>query len=89
MLVTSISYVIIFFATGYRFGGFFLSNDIQLALGTIFGVIFTLRNLEPGQAYVKYGVIVAIMGGILSSVFTIIFFLVFFLFSYIFIRHNI
>ena len=77
-LVTFISYLIIEFATGFQFGGFYVSNDIQFILGTIVGVIFTLRYREPHQAILKYGIIVGILGGIMASALICLFLLVLF-----------
>lgn len=54
---------------GFIFDGLYLFADIQFALGTIFGVIITLKNRQQEHSIIKSGAIVGITGGILSSVF--------------------
>jgi len=70
-LVTFASYVTVFsisMAVDFIYTGVYIFADLEFLMGTIFGVIFTLRNREPHQAYVKYGIIVAVVGGTISSV---------------------
>lgn len=69
VLITFTSWVIVSFATGFRFIGFYISGDIQFILGTIFGVTFALKNRQEHQELLKYGVIVGIIGGIVSAFF--------------------
>ena len=47
----------------------YLFADIYFALGTIFGVVITLKNRQEDQSLFKIGVISGLGGGILSSIF--------------------
>ena len=44
-----------------------LDLDFQFFLGTIFGVTYALIKLKPDQTYLKCGILVAIVGGIISA----------------------
>jgi len=50
------------------YSGFVLFADLEFILGSIFGVLYFFKNREPHQDFLKYGVIVGILGGILSCV---------------------
>ena len=65
VIVTFIAYL----ATGMTdlIPGFLLGYDFQFFLGTLFGVIYALRNLNPDQTYLKCGILLAITGGIVSA----------------------
>ncbi|TKJ20730.1 MAG: hypothetical protein CEE43_11745 [Promethearchaeota archaeon Loki_b32] len=74
VLITVISYIIISLislSVGFAilFLRFFLFADPEYILGTLFGVIFFLKNRRPDQSILKYGVVVGIVGGIISSFF--------------------
>ncbi len=51
------------------FYGTFLFADLQFLVGSVIGVIYTFRNGRPDLPFLKYGIIVGILGGVLSSVF--------------------
>ncbi|MEE9379680.1 MAG: hypothetical protein V3V33_16770 [Candidatus Lokiarchaeia archaeon] len=73
VLVSVVSYIIISIislAVGvvvYR--GYFLFADLEYLLGTVFGVIFFLKNRREDQSILKFGIIVGIVGAIISSIF--------------------
>lgn len=73
VLVTFVFYIIISlisFGVGKTiYTGTFLYADLEFLVGTIFGVVFTLRTREPEQSILKYGAIVGLTGGFLSSLF--------------------
>ena len=54
-------------STGNLFDGLFLYADLELFLGAIFGVIYTLKNRESEQPILKFGIFVGIIGGIFTS----------------------
>jgi hypothetical protein len=72
-IVTTASYVtisIISIIVGFLiYGGFALFADLEFLLGSIFGLLYFFKNREPHQEFLKYGVIVGILGGILSCIF--------------------
>ena len=45
-----------------------LIADFQFILGTIIGVVYSLRNSQPGQPLMKYGIMVGILGGVFSTI---------------------
>jgi len=51
------------------FVGYLLFADIQLLIGAIIGLRFTLKNQEPEQKTLKTGVITGVGGGALSAIF--------------------
>lgn len=51
------------------FVGFILFADIQLLIGAIIGLRFTLKNQEPEQKTLKNGVLTGVGGGALSAIF--------------------
>lgn len=73
VLITVISYIIISIislSVGFDiYPGYFLFADLEYTLGTLFGVIFFLKNRRPDQSILKYGIVVGIVGGIISSFF--------------------
>ncbi len=72
-LITTISYVIvsiISMVTGTLiYSGFVLFADLEFLLGSIFGVLNFFKNREPHQEFLKYGIIVGILGGVLACLF--------------------
>ena len=72
-IVTTVFYVIISIismAVGKLiFRGFYLFADLEFLLGSIIGVIYFFKNREPHQDFLKYGITVGILGGILACVF--------------------
>jgi len=72
-IVTTVFYVIISIismAVGKLiYSGFLLFADIEFLLGSIFGGLYFFKNREPHQDFLKYGVIVGVVGGVLSCVF--------------------
>lgn len=73
VLITVISYIIISVISmlvGFNiYSGYLLFADLEFVLGTLFGVIFFLKNRRPDQSILKYGIVVGIVGGIVSSFF--------------------
>ena len=59
--------VVVYFATFRFIPGFLLGYDLQFFLGLLIGVIYALRNLNQDQTYLKCGIIVGIVGGVLSA----------------------
>ena len=51
------------------FFGLVLYADLQFLLGSIFGIVYFFRNREPHQEFLKYGILVGVIGGIISCVF--------------------
>ena len=47
--------------------GFGLLADFQFLTGTVVGVVYSLKNCQPGQPLLKYGIIVGILGGVFST----------------------
>jgi hypothetical protein len=47
--------------------GFLLGFDFQFLIGLLVGVIYALRNLNPDQTYLKCGLLVAMLGGVISA----------------------
>lgn len=87
VLITVISYIIISVISmlvGFNiYPGFFLFADLEFVLGTLFGVIFFLKNRRPDQSILKYGIVVGIVGGIISSIFISLYmWILFFYFSF-------
>ena len=65
LIITFIAYL----TTGMTglIAGFILGYDFQFFIGLLFGVIYALRNLNPEQGYLKCGILVAIIGGVVSA----------------------
>jgi uncharacterized membrane protein len=55
------------------YSGAFLYADLQFLLGSIPGIIYTLKRCQPNQSFLKYGITVGVIGGIFSSVINSIF----------------
>ncbi|MBY8990613.1 MAG: hypothetical protein KGD58_07665 [Candidatus Lokiarchaeota archaeon] len=72
-ILTSVAYVIISIISiiigKYLYYGTVLFADLQFLLGSIIGVVYCLGNLQRDQPFLKYGIIVGILGGLFSSVF--------------------
>jgi len=72
-LITTISYVIISIISlivgDFIFYGLVLFADVEFLLGSIFGGIYFFKNRDPHQDFLKYGIIVGVIGGILSCIF--------------------
>ena len=72
-IISSVVYVIIsvisIISGELIYYGTVLFADLQFLSGSVIGVIYTLRNCQPDQPFMKYGIIVGIIGGVLSSVF--------------------
>jgi len=71
IIITVGSYIaisIIGIIGGFDFSGLYLFADIEFALGTIFGVVFTLTKREEDHPILKSGVYTGVIGGVLSSV---------------------
>jgi len=51
------------------YSGVVLFADIEFLLGSIFGVLNFFKNREPHQEFLKYGIIVGVLGGVLACVF--------------------
>jgi hypothetical protein len=72
-IITCVLYIIIsvisIISGKLIFYGTFLFADLQFLLGSVIGVIYTFRNGRPDLPFLKYGIIVGILGGVLSSVF--------------------
>ena len=58
---------VIYFATFQFYAGSILGSDLQFLLGLLFGVIYSLRTKPYNQTYLKCGLIVGIIGGVLSA----------------------
>lgn len=90
VLITVISYIIISVISllvGFLiFGGIFIFADLEYGLGTLFGVIFFLKNRRQDQSILKYGIVVGIVGGIISSFFISLYQWILLLYFYYFIR---
>lgn len=50
------------------YSGAFLYADLQFLLGSIPGIVYTLRRCQSDQSFLKYGITVGVLGGIFSSV---------------------
>ena len=61
--------LIIFIPTSYFFVKFIFFADLQLIIGAIIGIRFTLKNQKTEQATLKTGVIAGVGGGVLSVIF--------------------
>ncbi len=72
-LITFIAYLIISIASilvgEVLFRGFFLFADLQFIVGNVVGIIYFIKNRQPDQSFLKYCVIIGIVGGILSALF--------------------
>ena len=72
-LITTISYVIISIISmivgEIFYSGVVLFADLEFLLGSIFGVLIFSKNREEHQDFLKYGIIVGILGGVLACVF--------------------
>jgi len=72
-IVTTIFYVILSIISmvvgKVIYSGYLLFADIEFLLGSILGGIYFFKNREPHQDFLKYGVIVGVLGGVLSCVF--------------------
>ena len=72
-IVTTVFYVILSIISmvigKLIYSGYLLFADIEFLLGSILGGIYFFKNREPHQEFLKYGVIVGILGGVLSCVF--------------------
>lgn len=72
-LITTISYVIISIISmivgEILYFGVVLFADLEFLLGSILGVLNFFRNREPHQEFLKYGIIVGVLGGVLACVF--------------------
>lgn len=60
-LIAFISYLII--PSGVVYFG-----DIQMILGCIVGVRFTLKNIKPNQSFFIYGIIVGLGGSLMTGI---------------------
>ena len=61
--------LIIYIPTRYVYPGVILFADLQLLIGAIIGLRFTLKNQKPEQETLKTGVIAGVGGGALSAIF--------------------
>ncbi len=61
--------LIIYIPTSFFIVRLILFADLQLLIGAIIGLRFTLKNQEPETDTLKTGVITGISGGVLSAVF--------------------
>jgi hypothetical protein len=72
-VITFIAYLIISIASilvGFvLFRGFFLFADVQFAIGNVVGIIYFIRTRQPDQSFLKYCVMIGIVGGVLSALF--------------------
>jgi hypothetical protein len=72
-LITSALYIIIsvisIIVGVVIYYGTVLFADLQFLLGSVIGIIYTLRNCKPNQPPLKFAMIVGILGGVFSSVF--------------------
>ena len=73
VLISVVSYIIIWIislAVGFAvYRGYFLLDDLEYFLGSVFGINFFLKNRREDQSILKFGIIVGIVGGIISSIF--------------------
>ncbi|MFX1322157.1 MAG: hypothetical protein ACFFAQ_10990 [Promethearchaeota archaeon] len=63
----------IYISTRYVYAGYILFADLQLLIGAIIGIRFTLKNQKAEQATLKTGVITGIGGGVLATLFISVF----------------
>ncbi|MFX0023483.1 MAG: hypothetical protein ACFE9S_14250 [Candidatus Hermodarchaeota archaeon] len=70
-VITFIAYLIISIASilvgVVLFRGLFLFADVQFAIGNIVGIIYFIKNRQPDQSFLKYCIMIAIVGGVLSA----------------------
>ena len=67
LLLYAIITSVIYFATFQFYAGYIFGSDLQFLLGLLFGVIYALRKKPDNQTYLKCGLIVGIIGGVLSA----------------------
>jgi hypothetical protein len=49
------------------YSGTVLYADLQFLVGSIIGVLYTLKNCQRDQSFLKYGIIVGMLGGFFTS----------------------
>ncbi len=69
IVLSALCSLIIYIPTSFFFVRLILFADIQLLIGAILGIRFTLKNQKPEQETLKTGVITGVGGGALSAVF--------------------
>ncbi len=69
IVLSALCSLIIYIPTRFFIVRLILYADIQLLIGAIIGLRFTLKNQEPETETLKTGVITGISGGALSAVF--------------------
>ncbi len=67
LLLYAIITPVVYFTTFEFISGYLLGADLQFFLGLLFGVIYALRKKTDDQTYLKCGLIVGIIGGVLSA----------------------
>ena len=64
VIVTTVAYFVTF---PFEISGYLLGGDVHFFLGLLIGVIYALRKKTDEQTYLKCGLIVGIIGGVLSA----------------------
>lgn len=68
IILIALSSLIIYIPTSFLFIRLILFADLQILIGSVIGLRFTLINQEPETETLKTGVITGIFGGILSAI---------------------
>lgn len=58
--------------------GLYMLKDLEYLVGAIVGILFALKNRNPDQRPIKFGIITGLVGGVLASIAPAFYIVIFF-----------